>query len=785
MNSKDRHRQGASPSSDEPVLSDDQPHSAASGSASSAREPAQYYPPGAGYGGGYYYGMGYGEQVGGGGGVIAGLSPTQIMRAVLRKWWLVFLAVLFGGSAAVFYLHQAEPVYRADATIEMSIRRPRIMAQPGAMIEDGFAGWRVEELLNTRLRKLQGHETRAIARQILEERGHTRRADTDQLDAALRTARMSRQRDSHLVSVAAESTNPDYAALAANVFAEAAVLRSIQENRIESDQAVAWLQQQAAHQAVMLEQAEEALLNFRAGERMSQLEIEKRIIEESVISMSDELTRVEKLRLMSAELMAQLERPDMAPDEFGHLPESTPHLDDILRAVSQWDDAGSALRRLGARMTERHPEYIEQQSRVEQARSRVRESIHRSRAVVKANMALYEQQARGLRERIHAQSDAATEIEGRLAQLRTRLSALERTRDSADVSFKGLLTRIEEARLAADENTSIVHLIEEARTPGAPFYPRRHRALLIGLFSGAVLGVGLALGIYLLEDGIEGTEAIERAAGLKVIGLVPHAEISEPKDLADMALSKDYHPLVEAFANLRAMLESEAYRANTTSILVTSTAPREGKTAAATNLAISLARAGHRTCLIGFDLRKPRMRPIFDIPDGHPSLTTALKEGENADYAELPYQVKSTLLWVISSRHGSESSASEVLGSRAVASVVEWATAHYDRVIIDSPPYSLIGDALVLAGHVSGVLLVCRPSITRMRALRHVARDFSEAGVRMLGILVNDIEFKRSSYFSNYHYYDNHAYRYAHRYYEVESRDPHDPARKGIASTKG
>ncbi len=767
MSSKKRSTQESRPSDEKPLPGEGVPP-APETRAPFPQESAPYY-PGAGYGTGYYYGMGHGAQAGAEGG-LAGLTPTQVLRAVLRRWWLVCLALVCGGSAAALYLHQAEPVYRADATIEMSIRRPRIMAQPGAMIEDGFAGWRVEELLNTRLRKLQGRETRQLAHQMLEEHGHLRAADSERLTDALRTARMNRQRDSHLVSVTAESTNPEYAALAANVFAEASVQRSIQENRIESDQAVAWLQQQAAQQATMLEQAEEALLNFRAAERMNQLEIEKSILEESVLSMSDELTRVEKLRLMATELLTQLEQPELNPEDVGTLPEGTPYLPEIMRAVTLWDDAKAALNRLATRMTERHPEYIEQQRRVDQARTRVRETIQRSRETIQANIALYAQQTRGLRARISDQSDAATNIEGQLAQLRTRLSALERTRDSSDVSFKGLMTRIEEARLAADENTSIIHLIEEARAPGAPFHPRRNRVLLIGLLGGAVIGVGLALGVYLLEDGIEGTEAIERAAGLKVIGLIPHESIPKPNDLATIALSKDYHPMVEAFANLRAMLESETYRANTSSILVTSTAPREGKTTAATNLAISLARAGHRTCLIGFDLRQPRLRPIFDIPDSQPSLTLALKEGRDADYSALPYRIGTTPLWVISSRHGSESSASEVLGSRAVASIVEWATANYDRVIIDSPPYSLIGDALVLGGHVSGVLLVCRPSVTRMRALRHVARDFSEAGVRMLGILVNDIEFRSSSYFSNYHYYDNHAYRYAHRYYEVDTK---------------
>ncbi len=697
-------------------------------------------------------------------GPMAGLTPARIARALLRKWWLVLLAVGFGLSLAALYLHRTEPRYRAEAVAEMSIRRPRILAQPGVMIDDGFAGWRVDELLNTRIRKLQGAGTRDLARERLLEQSDIRLPPPERVHAALGTARLNRQRDTHLVSITAEDLDPAFAAFVANAFAEAVVMRSIQENRIESDQAVAWLEQQAAHQAVVLEQAEEALLTFRADEQMDQLHNEKRILEESVVSLSQELTRIEKHRVTASELLAMLDAVNAQPEQFGNLPDTIPYHREMLNAVSQWTEAVGHLNQLATRMTDRHPQFIEQQRQADHRRDRVTSVIQRARETTEANIRLYEQQARTLRNRIDAQSESATRIESRLAQLRTRLSALERTRDSADASFKGLLTRIEEARLAADENTSVIHIIENARPPGSPVYPRRNRALMLGLFGGGVLGVALALGLYVIEDGIEGTEPIEREVGLKVIGLIPHEDIHEVASLAKIALSKEYHPMVEAFAHLRAMLESKTYRADSTSILITSTAPEEGKTTVASNLAISLARAGHRTCLIGFDLRQPKLRPIFHIPGAHPSLTMALQEEGRTDYGALPFQVSTIPLWVISARHGRESYASEVLGSPAVSALIEWATRTYDRVIIDSPPYSLIGDSLVLAGRVSGVLLVCRPSVTRMRALRHVARDFSEAGANMLGVLVNDIEFRRASYFSNYHYYDNHAYRYSHSY---------------------
>lgn len=718
----------------------------------------------------YYFNTGYGDHEPATGGMLSGLTPRQILRAVIRRWWLLALAIGFGLSLAALYLHRAEPIFSAEAVLEMSIRRPRIMAQPGAMIDDGFAGWRVDELLNTRIRKLHGQETRTLARQMLAEDPHLSGHEAEQVDAALGAARMSRHRDSHLVSVSVDHPDPRIAALTANQYARAVLRRSFEENRNESDRAVAWLQQQAAHQAVVLENAESALLSFRAEQHMDQLENEKRILHDSVISLSDELTQIEKQRVMANEILTMLDLANAQPEYFGNLPETMPYHREILSSVSQWHEARKDLENLSARLTDRHPEYVNQQRLLSAARDRVTESIERARETAQANIHLYDQQTRTLRERIRTQSEAATVTETKLAQLRTSLSALERTRDSADASFKGLLTRIEEARLAADENTSIIHLIEEAGPSQTPVYPRRNRALMLGLFGGGVLGFLMVLGIYMLEDGIEGTEAIERQLGIKVIGLIPHENIQDPSALCKIALSKEYHPMVEAFANVRAMLESDTFRAHAQCILVTSTAPREGKTSTASNLAISFARAGHRTCLIGFDLRQPRARPIFGIPDAHPSMARALGPNAVVRFEDLPYKIPDVPLWVISTRHGRETTASEMLGGQSVKAILDWAMNHYDRVVIDSPPYSLIGDALVLASYATGVLLVCRPSVTRMRALRHVGRDFSEAGARIIGVLVNDIEFKRSSYFSNYHYYDHHAYRYADPY-PVDARE--------------
>ena len=81
-----------------------------------------------------------------------------------------------------------------------------------------------------------------------------------------------------------------------------------------------------------------------------------------------------------------------------------------------------------------------------------------------------------------------------------------------------------------------------------------------------------------------------------------------------------------------------------------------------------------------------------------------------------------------------------IMGASIVPDFFAWARENYDRVIIDSPPFGVVGDVMTLANIVDGVLIMCCPDRTHFRPIQSTSRNLAEAGATVLGVIVNDVE---------------------------------------------
>ena len=727
--------------------------------------PSQGHPP---YHGTPYYGAPYGAPYYDGApaessGLLGSLDPFRLLRVMKKKWMTVLLALLFTGIAATYYLMTTSKLYQATSLVELSVRRPRIMTQQAAVIEDQSPATQSEEIFNTRLEKFKGRAMKDAAMARYRKQHPDCKLQEEEFKALFeKNLNLTLLRRTRLVKIEFNHTDPQFASDFCTAFAEAAEASVYDENRIASDAAVIWLDTQSVSQRAEVEKADAILLKYRQENKIDALESQRKTVEDSLMDFNKVLVDLESQEAKERDLLNTLMAIELKPENAGKLPASIPRGDEIKAAMDKWTTALAERDGLLSKYTAKHPEVQAKDSMVALYRSQALDTLTRAKATSASNLDLFRKQAESLRQKKADQAKLASDLELQIVERRTQLTALERTRDACDTAYRGILGRIQEARMAADENTATVKIVERSSVPEKPIKPQPTRIIALAILLGLMGGIGLALITDNMEDHITGPHDLEAGMGIKVLSMVPHVGKGNRRDIATASLHQRFSEITEAFAGLRTMLDSSHYKDRSKVILVASSVPEEGKTITSCNLAIACAKNGQRVLLIDFDLRRPRLVGIFPMPPEGRGLLDYLSS-QNADTtpSALAYAADCPNLTVIASRPVKGASPAELVGSQKVAELLSWARENFDRVIIDAPPLGLVSDALVLGGLADCVLVMARPETSRKRATFHTIHRFREAGIRLISSVINDVNFtKGSSYYSPYYHHYSHYQAY-------------------------
>ncbi len=209
---------------------------------------------------------------------------------------------------------------------------------------------------------------------------------------------------------------------------------------------------------------------------------------------------------------------------------------------------------------------------------------------------------------------------------------------------------------------------------------------------------------------------------------------------------------------------SEAFRALRTSlllsqadhppqvILMTSALPREGKTTAAVNLAVTLAQLGDKTLLVDADLRKPGINRALSLVDGkHAGLSSYLAGVSSLDLITVPHPAITNLSAIPTGPI--PPNPADLLSSRRLTELIAELRARYKFVVIDSPPIMAATDAVILSVLVDGVLLVVRSGETPKEAFTRTRDLLAGVKCHMLGVVLNAVDASSPDYYYSYRYY--------------------------------
>ena len=213
----------------------------------------------------------------------------------------------------------------------------------------------------------------------------------------------------------------------------------------------------------------------------------------------------------------------------------------------------------------------------------------------------------------------------------------------------------------------------------------------------------------------------------------------------------------EQFRKLRTQLLGMRLPSPPKTIMVTSATDTEGKTLVSTNLATVLAHdLRSYALLVDADLRNPSLSRWFGLQSGR-GLSDYLAAG--ASIPELLTKTNVEKLTILSS--GSfQANPVELIGSKRMETLVNEMRERYsDRYIIfDSSPLLATTEPSVLTRLVDGIILVIRAGVTPRETVQQALATVDRE--KVLGIVLNDLEFESDGLTSRYFGSSKYYYRY-------------------------
>ncbi|MFU2198278.1 polysaccharide biosynthesis tyrosine autokinase [Acinetobacter baumannii] len=361
------------------------------------------------------------------------------------------------------------------------------------------------------------------------------------------------------------------------------------------------------------------------------------------------------------------------------------------------------------------------------------------------------------------------EINKKIGDLNNRLTQLPETQRLylqlyRDVKvntelYTSLLNSYQQLKIANAGEIGNVRIIDTAVEPVKPIKPKKLIVLILSIFVGGFIGVLIALLRNMMRSGVNDSTQIENELDLPVYATVPRSPIQETrmsilkkkKSIPILAVKSSDDIAIESLRSIRTAIHFALTSAKNNIIMIAGPSPEVGKSFISTNLATIFAQGNKRVLLIDADMRRGYMHKYFDV-DVKPGLSELLSG--QADLQKVLHKTQVTNLDVIT-RGKSPTNPSEMLSSTQFKDLLEKFQTQYDHIIIDTPPVLAVTDGIIISQYTGVNLIVARYAKSHMKELELTVNRFEQAGVKVNGFILNDIQ--RSSG-GGYGY--NYAYAY-------------------------
>ena len=358
----------------------------------------------------------------------------------------------------------------------------------------------------------------------------------------------------------------------------------------------------------------------------------------------------------------------------------------------------------------------------------------------------------------------------KLPSTQRNLINIERQFKFNDEIYTFLYQKRAEAEIARNSALPDHKIVDEARV-ALKVYPKTALNLMIAILLG-LLAPALYIFIrFQMNNLIESKADIEKVSKSPIIGYIPSIPENESKLVV---FAKPKSQITESFRSIRTNIKYIVGKGKNQVILVSSAMPSDGKSFISMNLASVISLSGHKTIIIGYDLRKPKLHQFFNLKN-NAGLSTYLIGKHSLD--EVIQHTEFNNLDIIASGP-IPPNPSELIDSEENAELIRELRKRYDAIIFDTPPISLITDAVALTKESDINIIVVRAGQTNKNIFASTIGDFENRDKVKFNFIFNDISNSGSRYgYGGYGGYGTYGYGgygygsggYGYGYYEDEN----------------
>lgn len=332
------------------------------------------------------------------------------------------------------------------------------------------------------------------------------------------------------------------------------------------------------------------------------------------------------------------------------------------------------------------------------------------------------------------------------------LAQIGRQQDVKSSVYLMLLQKREENSIALAATADKGKLLDEPLFEGQ-VSPKRMIILALAFILGLLLPAIVLFLRNLFRYKIEGHEDVAGLTDLPLVADVPVVNEAAKTAAGIVVQENTNNQIDEIFRSMRTNIQF-MLKEDEKVILFTSSAPGEGKTFNAANLAVSFALLGKKVVLCGLDIRKPALGRLFGMHDRHEGITRLLtKDAVTAQALQeqiLPSGVNDNLDLLLAGPI--PPNPTELLARTSFEQVIALLRQQYDYVILDTAPVGIVSDTLQIGRAADITVYICRADYTPKSSFGLLNSLADEKKLPNPCVVLNGIDMSKRKYGYYYGY---------------------------------